>query len=319
MSSSRASTPSSTSSPIGPGPACSSRSGHGPAGSPARARRAARAPRRAALRQLRAEVRILVEHPHRGGERRRLLPGCPVRAHARGNLRPSRSVIGDPAMQHMRRRSFPGEAGTDLPPCSRTIKWNPCLAAVLSEAPAIPDRALASAVYARAARSAIGRRRRPAPPAVSGRTGRAPPRALPSARSRCASSSATRRSASRARERGEDPLVRVERRAPLGRRVVVERAVGLGRVPQQPDQAQRVRLRRARRGSRSGSAGWPPARRRRRRPRPRATQSRRRGGDPRRARRRRASAARGAPPAPRARGAARRSPRRSASRSSVTK
>ena len=43
-------------------------------------------------------------------------------------------------------------------------------------------------------------------------------------------------------DRREDPVVRVDRRRPLGGRVVVHRPVDLGRVPQQPDHPQDVRL-----------------------------------------------------------------------------
>ena len=86
-----------------------------------------------------------------------------------------------------------------------------------------------------------------------------------SARDRCASSSATSASAEpgAARQRESGRGRRPPRGAPRG--VVVERSVGLGRVPQQADdRASRAACVGRLRAGRNGSGGWPRARRRRR-------------------------------------------------------
>ena len=65
----------------------------------------------------------------------------------------------------------------------------------------------------------------------------------------------------RARHRGQDALVGLGGATALGRRVVVDRAVGLGRVPQRAGSSASCEAGRDSRGARSETAGWPRARR----------------------------------------------------------
>ncbi len=110
------------------------------------------------------------------------------------------------------------------------------------------------------------------------------PASTSSARSRCASSSATSRSASRARERLEDPVVRLDR-ARGARRASCSRSPGRPRSsPTAAGSSASCAAGRASRGSRSESGGWPRARRPRRRSRRRPRTVGRRGARSARAR-----------------------------------